>query len=324
MARKQHPAAEAAKKFDEQMQAEQAEQAEQVEAQQAPEPEPQPPAAAAPAPEAPVIPAPTIDWEARAREAERYAEMVRRETEDRARELIEQRAQEAAQLAQRLKEAQETNLRLSSELDTINFERATQISYDGLEHIDPEVAKEMSEKMFRPMLQGIEQRLKSTYEQRIEELTRGMTERDERLRNDRNTRMNTKIRAAHPDVDKFANSQAFNDFRSMRVPGTRTTYGEQLAEAYNDGDAAFVVEILDAFVGSRPAAPSNALAAMAAAPSGGAASSVATQPAGQPVSYKYTELSEWQAARRRGDISREEFAKRMDAFKKAEAQGLVE
>lgn len=319
MGKKQHPAAEAAKKFDEDLLAAQAVQA----------PAEVPPAGDAGiadvvggAPAAPVV-EPAIDWQARAREAEQYAEQIRRDVEGRAQAEIERRAQEAATLAQQLREAQEANLRMSGELDAINFERATHVDFNGLEHIDPEVARELSDKMFRPMLQSIEQRLKTTYEKRIEDLSRGMTERDERMRNDRNARMNAKIRSAHADIDTFGTNPAFNDFRASRIPGTRTTYGEQLAAAYNEGDAAFVVELLDAFK-ARGQSPASTLAAIAGAPSGGAASSVASQPVSAPAKMRYDEIGEWQAARRRGDISREEFAKRMDAFKKAEAAGLVE
>lgn len=277
----------------------------------------------------------TTDWSARARELEEARAAERNEFATREQELKAQvdadRAETQRQLAALRDEAKtERDLRQAreAELAAINNEKMFSVDLSGFEHVSPEAARELNEKIMRPIVS----RMQAEHAQRLEGITRAQKEREERINASfakieedtaaaARARTNRRLLAEHPDFAQVTASAAFSEFKAARIPGTRTTWGSEMAKAYAEGDAAYVNEALSAFK-SQHIKPQ--LSAVAEARSGGGSSTVATQAASTTKKYSYSDLEKWRSQRRRGEISRAQELSLTKAFKVAEAAGDVE
>jgi hypothetical protein len=301
----------------------------------APAAPPDPAAAGATASVAPAAAPVAPDWEARYNGIVSERDAMQRVFAEQATQLQgrfdSERAETQRQLdALRAETASERKLRQEQEAELVKLRRdkTFEVDFGSVENMTPEAARELTDKVMRPVLE----RMRSDYETRIADIERMSRERDERYANnfkhiDESTaerarvRTNQKLLAAHPDFQQLAASPEFARFKDQRIPGTRTTYGQEMARAYGDNDAEYVNETMALFKQTRIGAPS--LAAVAGAPSGTAATTVATRPAAAPQKYSYEDLSKWRAQRRRGEITAAEEKRLVAAFKAAEGEGLV-
>lgn len=112
--------------------------------------------------------------------------------------------------------------------------------YDNLEHLDPEIALE------------IEQRIVGPLAKEMAELRRFQKAREEEIAKQRLIAVNTKICEQYPKADKILQSREFAEFVNKQSdPHARETKFELLGRAYYAGDAAYVLRHIDDFVASR-------------------------------------------------------------------------
>lgn len=291
-----------------------------------------PPVAAAPA----VSVEPAVDWQGRyaALEAQRAADLASFQERESgyATQLEADRAQTQRQLDALTAQVSEHKTHLEAERERVRkFEREKtfEVNLDGLEHISTDAARELQDKVFRPVLN----RIVDDRDRQISELRDQLTQRDQRIDQgfgkieqdtvaSQRARTNRRVLAAHPDFTQVTTTQEFAQFKQARIPGSRNTWGAEMAAAYEVGDADYVNEALAAFKASRGAAPS--LAQVAGAAPGTAGTTVASQPAAVAPKFSYTDLDKWKAQRRRGEITRAQELGLIKAFHAAEEAGEVQ
>ncbi|MDU8951667.1 MAG: hypothetical protein E7G41_06410, partial [Bifidobacterium sp.] len=243
------------------------------------------------------------------------------------RQLLEEKARNQQLTAEQQQQLEHVNNELS-ELRQFknNIELERQINLDGIDFqtIDPAVAREIAEKLVKPVLgrqkAEYETQLQKTQQQleaeRAERLRRD-AERTDRQKTERLESINRKITEAHPDFTNVRNSVAFSEFLAQPVrAGSKITMAQAIGHEYHNGNAQFVIDALSEFKQSRPD-----LAAFAAA----GVSTVASQPAvnlDEP-DFTYADLEQWNMDFATGRMKRDEYTQKKAAFDKAEAEGRV-
>lgn len=223
--------------------------------------------------------------------------------------LAQQNSEELAELRQ---------LRERLEMDKLT-------SLDGieLESLDPAVAQELGQKVFRPLAERInknfETRLNVTEQQLAAEraeraqLESQLSERDLAARRGA---VNSKIFTAHPDFENIRQSPEFATYMQTKVRGgSQLTLGTLMANEYHNGNADFVISAVNEFKQGRPS-----LENIASAPS----TTTATQPAGNDDTPEYTQadLTEWNRQVATGEMTREEYKTKRQAYKAARAADM--
>lgn len=238
---------------------------------------------------------------------------------------------EKARYQQLTQEQQQQRELINNELAELrqfkaNIELERQINLDGVDFqtIDPLVAREIAEKVVKPVLgrqrEQYESQLQKTQAQleaeRAERLRRD-AERTDRQKAERLEGINRKIMEAHPDFTHVRNTSAFNEFLAQPVrPGSQITMAQAIGHEYHSGNVQFVIDALNEFKQTRPD-----LAAFAAA----GVSTVASQPAmaADEPELSYSDLERWNMEFATGRMKRDEYAQKKAAFDKAEAEGRV-
>jgi hypothetical protein len=212
----------------------------------------------------------------------------------------------------------------AAKLRAAERERAYQIDYTGLETITPEAARELDAKLIQPRLSRIEddyaarlkalndahERERGEWKKGHEQLTQG--QKDARFRE-----INGAIYTRHADFETLLKEPQFNAFLDQRIPGTRTTYRDQMTGAYYDGDAAYVAGLVDQY---KSGAGAPTLASIADA--GG--TSVATDPASPDVpEVSMTEYEDMSFKFRSKQIGLNQWRAFKERFEAAEAAGRV-
>jgi hypothetical protein len=134
--------------------------------------------------------------------------------------------------------------------------------------------------------------------------------------------LNREIRRAHPDFDSFKESNDFQQFKLRNPPGSRTPFGDELSDAYSDGDADHVIAVIQIFKDGRNDVTEVTDVDMSA---GTPQKTVGDQPANNQTlpQFSYNDLNDWRYEYQRGEITQTVYQKRLRAFEKAEDDGRV-
>jgi hypothetical protein len=183
------------------------------------------------------------------------------------------------------------------------------------ETLDPAMAQELSQKVFKPLVGRLQQdyndRLNVTQaELRAEQQKR--IEAESKMSDDQLAKqcraINDTIFKAHPDFEQVRNSQEFATFAAQPSrPGAALSLGAMMANEYYGGNADFVIQAVNEFKQGRPS-----LESIAGAPT----TVTATVPAGESNEPQYTEddVADWNRQRATGKLSREEYGKLRQAY----------
>jgi hypothetical protein len=216
------------------------------------------------------------------------------------------------------REAAETRLR------EIDHQKLYEVDLSGVEFLAPEAAREVTDKVLRPVID----RIQANFDSQIKAVQKQVSDRDtehkkgiDTLSEDRKARdrarVNAKVLQAHPDVATIVQAPWFESWKNERVAGTRTTNGTELQTAYAEGDTDFVIQTLDRAKAARQATPT--LASVASMP----VTQVASFPARETATHNYAQLKQWADEKRMGTLSAKQYAENMASFREAEAAGQV-
>lgn len=201
------------------------------------------------------------------------------------------------------------------------------------ENIDRAAALELAERTLKPMAA----KLRKAHTAGVEKATRQADkaiastreELDSKIKSIQETQqrtqrrgVNREIRRAHSDFDSIKNGQDFKEFTLRTPPGSRTTFGDELRAAYEEGDSDHVIEVIQIFKDGRNDVKEVADVDMSA---GAPQKTVGDQPAHnqQLPEFSYNDLNDWRYQYQRNEISQQVYQKRLRAFEKAEADGRV-
>lgn len=244
-------------------------------------------------------------------------EQVKRELSTETQGRIEQLTAQLADRDQRLSKAEVKKLLdVSALADSENIEMAA--------------AQELVDKVIGPALEALHSRVQkaddvvSTEMATLRKELEKQSTKAERDRTDADARQvrtltNRAILEKHPDFQDLTNDAKFQAKLQEVIPGTRRTRGEELRAAYNEGDAQFVIDMVNQIKGASPD-PMD----IADVPSGGGGT-VAREGASRQdeTTYSYDDLAEMNYKLRRGEITRQEHAAMRADFEKAEKDGRV-
>lgn len=127
-----------------------------------------------------------------------------------------------------------------SEAGTTEQQKRLAELYANLDHIDEDVASEIDDKLLAPIRAEVNE-LKALRQQELK------LRQDQLIAN-----ANSKIIAKHPMAEKILKSQQFKDFvNADSDPYSTEQAFDRVLRAYYSGDGDYVIQRLDAFVGTR-------------------------------------------------------------------------
>lgn len=127
-----------------------------------------------------------------------------------------------------------------NESGTVEQQKRLAELYANLEHIDEDVASELDNKLLAPIRAEVNE-LKALRQQEMK------YRQDQLIAN-----ANNKIIAKHPKAEKILRSQQFKDFvNADSDPYSTEQAFDRVLRAYYSGDGDYVLQKLDAFVGTR-------------------------------------------------------------------------
>lgn len=281
-----------------------------------------------------------------ARLAQQIADIEQRQAEEREawnreREALrstrspeESQDSQVQQLQSQISALQEA-LQSSNDLN-LEHEMGSLIDVEALmrsENIDRAAAEELAERTLKPMAEKLHRAHKAGVEKATRTADKAITttraELDEQIkqiqetqaRNQRRT-INREIRRAHSDFDNLKGTQEFQQFMLRTPPGSRTPFGDEIRDAYEDGDADHVISVIQIFKDGRNNIEDVTDVDMAA---GAPQKTVGDQPAHnqQLPEFSYNDLNDWRYQYQRNEITQQVYQKRLRAFEKAEADGRV-
>lgn len=171
---------------------------------------------------------------------------------------------------------------------------------DSLGTIDAEDAKKLAGAMYDSMSAPMEQMRNEIQQQR-----QAIAQQAQRAQQDAAyqniARLNSEVMRYHPDFAQIVNDPKFRDFLMQRDGYSYETRDQRAAREYQNGNPAYIIDLLYQFKGTRP----NVQQAMSVAPSN-APSHVQSAPATQQGDSQYTlrELNDLYSMRR---ISQEQY-----------------
>lgn len=205
---------------------------------------------------------------------------------------------------------------------TVEREAEELLSLSGveLENLDPDAARELTDKILRPAIQ----RMRGTFDQdltqmasKLEESTRSIekmrSETSEREKKSQLARINSAITTAHPDFPKLMESREFKRFLRSTVAGSSITLGEIVSREYNAGNADFVVDVVSKFKGDRPS-----LDSIASAPASGTGTTPASNEPEAPT-YTAQDVADWNRQFATGKLSRTQYRENMQKYREAQS-----
>lgn len=239
---------------------------------------------------------------------------------------LEELRRENSGLKSRVEETENISKSQLEELErlrraTIEREAEELLSLSGveLENLDPDAARELTDKVLRPAIQ----RMRGTFDQdvsqlasKLEESSRSIekmrSESAEREKKSQLARINAAITAAHPDFPKLMESREFKRFLRSTVAGSSITLGEIVSREYNAGNPDFVISAVNQFKGGRPS-----LESIAAAPTSGTGT---TPPSNEPEQPTYTaqDVANWNRQYATGELSRDQFRENMQKYREGQ------
>lgn len=235
-------------------------------------------------------------------------------------------AQAAAESNRVALEAAETERRsLAEAARAAEAAKMFDVDLSGLEHVDTAVAREVTDKVLKPVLTRMQQQheaqmsaLNDQLRTREAAAAAGLSTVQQTAEVARRAAFNNSILANVKEVAEMHKSPAFATWRDTVIPYTETTFGAALAQAYNAENLPQVVALLNAAKTQITATPAAAAAVASSQPL-----QVASRPAEQAASFAYSDLETWRNEKRMGLITSAEYSERMKKFKEAEAAGLV-
>ena len=196
-------------------------------------------------------------------------------------------------------------------------ETAKLLAMDGIEfeNLDPEMARELSQKYLAPVLQRQQEAFEAQttkMAQRLDELAKSrQTDQERQTEQQRTevlTRTNSAIFAAHPDFQAIQQSPEFQRVLAQRVKGSRTKLSDIAASEYHAGNAQFIVDLVTQFKAGRPS-----LEDIASATTSGTGTIPATE-TGEPE-FSSEDVQKWNAQVATGELSREDYRKNMAKYR---------
>lgn len=247
----------------------------------------------------------------RSLEAQQQVDQLRQANLDYEHKLAEQ--------AKQVEEAKALLAQAQQRADEIERQRLSQVDLDNLEYFEADAAREIQERLLTPVLNQYNTQitqLRSQLDEANARYEKQMADMKASRQQEQLAKVNADIRSKFPNVDAMVREPEYSEFMSRVIPGTRTTYGEQVAAAYNDGDVEYVTQMLTQYTENRPtlegiASPQiNPVASSPAAPVG--------------EQFSYDDLSNWRYQFNAGDLTREEYSARIKAFEAAQIDGRVQ
>lgn len=203
--------------------------------------------------------------------------------------------------------------------DLLKFDSTT------LSNVDPEVARELADKVLKPFMSKV----RGAYDTRLQDINQSI----ERYRSDNDKRfedmtkaeqararrdINAALLAKVPDFVELNQSEAFEIYKAQRPDGGRRTIGDELIDAYKEGDVDFIASHVARFQNSKPSIRDVADVDMT-----NVQASATTAATTDQTKYTYKQLADKKFEFQRGRITRQQFAAWRADFEKAEAEGRV-
>ena len=215
-----------------------------------------------------------------------------------------------------LRKAREADMASLKELNELREKQRVDkylAEMDGLGTINGDDAR----KLVSPLLQRLEQ-TKADNAKQLQDvqasIDKRLSELDKRNTQNKVNQMYAKILKAHPDLKQLQRSQAYNDVMTSPVQeGSAITVGEFVAAEIKNGNADYIIKVLDT-VKQRSAVPNiNAVASVSGSATAGAATG--TDTTGDILTDE--QIADLRFKVQTGEISRDEFRTRMARHREA-------
>lgn len=271
--------------------------------QAAPQQPATPPAEPAPSPAMPPYPMPPLQYAQPAPQQPVDAGLAQRLEEERnaAYQEIQQLRQAVANLSTAQYQTQRDN--------AVNSALSPEL-LESLGTIDAEDARKLAGAMYDSMSAPMEQ-MRSEIQQQKQAIAQQAQRAQQDAAYQNIARLNSEVMRYHPDFAQVVNDPKFREFLMQRDGYSYETRDQRAAREYQNGNPAYIIDLLYQFKGTRP----NIQQAMSVAPSN-APSHVQPAPASQPGASQYTlrELNDLFSMRR---ISPEQYKEELAKLKPA-------
>ena len=262
-----------------------------------------PSAEPAPAPAMPPYPMPPLQYAQPAPQQPTDASLAQRLEEERnaAYQEIQQLRQAVANLSTAQYQTQRDN--------AVNNALSPEL-LESLGTIDAEDARKLAGAMYDSMSAPMEQ-MRSEIQQQKQAIAQQAQRAQQDAAYQNIARLNSEVMRYHPDFAQVVNDPKFREFLMQRDGYSYETRDQRAAREYQNGNPAYIIDLLYQFKGTRP----NIQQAMSVAPSN-APSHVQSAPASQPGASQYTlrELNDLFSMRR---ISPEQYKEELAKLKPA-------
>ena len=227
--------------------------------------------------------------------------------------------EENAKLAKELEELRKARENDSASLAELNKLREKQrideylAGMDGLNSVNAEDARKLVAPLLQQMDKAREDSAKQLQEARAA-IEQRFTEMDKRKAQDKNNQLYSQIIKAHPDLQQLQKTKEYSEVMLSPVqPNSNITVGELVAAELKNGNADYIIKVLDT-VKQRAAVPNiSAVASVSAGATAGA--STGTDTAGDILTDE--QIADLRFKVQTGEISRDEFRARMARHREA-------
>lgn len=227
--------------------------------------------------------------------------------------------EENAKLAKELEELRKARENDSASLAELNKLREKQrvdeylAGMDGLNSVNADDARKLVAPLLQQMDKAREDSAKQLQEARAA-IEQRFTEMDKRKAQDKNNQLYSQIIKAHPDLQQLQKTKEYSEVMLSPVqPNSNITVGELVAAELKNGNADYIIKVLDT-VKQRAAVPNiSAVASVSAGATAGASSG--TDTAGDILTDE--QIADLRFKVQTGEISRDEFRTRMARHREA-------
>ena len=215
-----------------------------------------------------------------------------------------------------LRKARETDSASLAELNKLREKQRVDeylAGMDGLNSVNADDARKLVAPLLQQMDKAREDSAKQLQEARAA-IEQRFTEMDKRKAQDKNNQIYSQIIKAHPDLQQLQKTKEYSEVMLSPVqPNSNITVGELVAAELKNGNADYIIKVLDT-VKQRSAVPNiNAVASVSGSATAGAATG--TDTTGDILTDE--QIADLRFKVQTGEISRDEFRARMARHREA-------
>lgn len=215
-----------------------------------------------------------------------------------------------------LRKARETDSASLAELNKLREKQRVDeylAGMDGLNSVNADDARKLVAPLLQQMDKAREDSAKQLQEARAA-IEQRFTEMDKRKAQDKNNQIYSQIIKAHPDLQQLQKTKEYSEVMLSPVqPNSNITVGELVAAELKNGNADYIIKVLDT-VKQRTAVPNiNAVASVSGSATAGAATG--TDTTGDILTDE--QIADLRFKVQTGEISRDEFRTRMARHREA-------